>query len=108
LKKNAWSYGFILRYPRDKSAITGIQSEPWHFRYVGLPLSAIMQEKNLVLEQYLDFLKEKKTFTTTIDHQSYEISYYPVSNNTTIPVPADGHYEISGDNMDGVIVTVYS
>lgn len=108
LEKNAWSYGFILRYPSDKTAITGIQSEPWHFRYVGLPHSAIMQEKNLVLEQYLDFLKEQKSITTTIDHQTYEISYYPVYQNTTIQVPLNGSYEISGDNMEGVIVTVIS
>ncbi|NHN29600.1 M15 family metallopeptidase [Paenibacillus agricola] len=108
LKKNAGRYGFILRYPKDKTAITGIQYEPWHFRYVGLPHSAIIQEKNFVLEQYLDFLKEQKTITTTIDHQTYEISYYPVSKNTTIPVPENGRYEISGNNMDGVIVTVFS
>jgi D-alanyl-D-alanine carboxypeptidase len=35
LEKHAPSYGFILRYPKDKEAITGISSEPWHFRYVG-------------------------------------------------------------------------
>jgi D-alanyl-D-alanine carboxypeptidase len=107
LKKNAWRFGFIVRYPADKTAITGIQSEPWHFRYVGLPHSAIMQEKNFVLEEYLDFLKEKKTITTTVDHQTYQISYYPVSKNTTIPVPANGRYQLSGNNMDGVIVTMY-
>lgn len=107
LKKNAWRYGFIVRYPADKTAITGIQSEPWHFRYVGLPHSAIMQEKNFVLEEYLDFLKEKKTITTSVDHQTYQISYYPVSKNTTIPVPANGRYQLSGNNMDGVIVTMY-
>lgn len=107
LKKNAWRFGFIVRYPADKTAITGIQSEPWHFRYVGLPHSAIMQEKNFVLEEYLDFLKEKKTITTSVDHQTYKISYYPVSKNTTIPVPANGRYQLSGNNMDGVIVTMY-
>lgn len=108
LKTNARKYGFILRYPKDATAITGIQYEPWHFRYVGLPHSAIMQEKNLVLEQYLDLLKEQKTITTTIDHQTYQIYYYPVTRNTTIHVPVNGRYEISGNNMDGVIVTVYS
>lgn len=107
LKNNAWRYGFILRYPKDKTAITGIQYEPWHFRYVGLPHSVIMQENNFVLEQYLDFLKERKTISTTIDHQTYTISYYPVSASTTIHVPANGRYEISGNNVDGVIVTVY-
>ncbi|TXK80369.1 VanY-A/VanY-F/VanY-M family D-Ala-D-Ala carboxypeptidase [Paenibacillus sp. N3.4] len=107
LSKNAWTYGFILRYPKDKTAITGIQYEPWHFRYVGLPHSLIMQEKNFVLEQYLDFLKEQKTITTTIDRKTYEISYYPVSKSTTIHVPANRRYEISGNNVDGIIVTVY-
>jgi zinc D-Ala-D-Ala carboxypeptidase len=108
LEKNAWSYGFILRYPSDKTAITGIQSEPWHFRYVGLPHSAIMHEKNFVLEEYLDYLKEQKSITTTVNHQTYEISYYPVSDHTTILVPANGRYEIAGNNTDGVIVTTYS
>ncbi|WP_127483727.1 VanY-A/VanY-F/VanY-M family D-Ala-D-Ala carboxypeptidase [Paenibacillus ehimensis] len=106
LQKNAWAYGFILRYPKDKTEITGIQYEPWHFRYVGLPHSAIMQEKNFTLEQYLDFLKERKTVSTTVEGQAYEVSYYPVSGNTTVPVPAGRRYEISGNNMDGVIVTL--
>ncbi|TBL77311.1 M15 family metallopeptidase [Paenibacillus thalictri] len=107
LKKNAWKYGFILRYPKDKTEITGIQYEPWHFRYVGLPHSAIMMDNNWVLEQYLDYLKERKTIKKTIGKTTYEISYYPVSNNTTIQIPANRHYELSGNNMDGIIVTVY-
>jgi D-alanyl-D-alanine carboxypeptidase len=108
LRDNAWKYGFILRYPEDKTAITGIRNEPWHFRYVGLPHSAIMHQKNFVLEEYLDFLKEQKTTTATIGNQVYEIFYYPISKNTTIQVPAKGLYEMSGNNMDGVIVTVSS
>jgi D-alanyl-D-alanine carboxypeptidase len=106
LEENAWKFGFILRYPKDKTDITGIQYEPWHFRYVGLPHSVIMQRKNLSLEQYLDFLKEKKTVSTTADGKKYEISYYPVSRNTTIHVPSNSHFEMSGNNMDGVIVTI--
>lgn len=35
LRENCWKYGFILRYPRGKEEITGIDYEPWHFRYVG-------------------------------------------------------------------------
>jgi D-alanyl-D-alanine carboxypeptidase len=108
LKENAWKYGFILRYPEDKTDVTGIQYEPWHIRYVGFPHSAIMKETNFALEEYMDFLKEQKSITTTIDNQVYKIFYYPISQNTTIPVPANGQYEISGNNMDGVIVTVYS
>ncbi|OAB45595.1 M15 family metallopeptidase [Paenibacillus antarcticus] len=107
LQKHASTYGFILRYPKNKSAITGIQYEPWHYRYVGLPHSVIMQEKNFTLEQYLDFLKEQKTYTTSIDHKEYEISYYPIVKNTMILMPTDRRYEVSGNNIDGVIVTLY-
>ena len=35
LMENSWKYGFILRYPLDKSDITGVIFEPWHYRYVG-------------------------------------------------------------------------
>ena len=39
--------------------------------------------------------------------EKYKVSYYKVSKNTTINVPGNQHYEISGNNMDGVIVTVH-
>ncbi|MEK4882914.1 M15 family metallopeptidase [Paenibacillus sp. FSL R5-0908] len=107
LQKNAWKYGFILRYPKDKTEITGIKYEPWHFRYVGLPHSAIIHEKGLVLEQYLDFLKENKEISTTVDGKAYTVSYFPVSKYTTIKIPQEGQYMTSGDNMDGIIVTTY-
>lgn len=106
LQKNSWQYGFILRYPKSKTEITGIRYEPWHFRYVGLPHSAIMQQKNLVLEEYLDELKEKRSMTVKVGNQRYELLYYPVSEDTTVQVPAKGRYEVSGDNRGGIIVTV--
>lgn len=106
LERNAAAYGFILRYPKDKTAITGIQYEPWHFRYVGIPHSVIMQQKNLSLEQYLEYLKEQKNISTQIKGKIYEISYYTISQNTTIHVPSDRSYHLSGNNMDGIIVTV--
>ncbi|MCM3093004.1 MULTISPECIES: VanY-A/VanY-F/VanY-M family D-Ala-D-Ala carboxypeptidase [unclassified Cytobacillus] len=106
IEENAWKYGFILRYPKDKTDITGIQYEPWHIRYVGLPHSAIMKEKNHVLEEYLEYLKEEKQISAEIDGETYTITYYPLSKTGTINVPEDRQYEISGNNMDGVIVTV--
>ncbi|WP_417900396.1 VanY-A/VanY-F/VanY-M family D-Ala-D-Ala carboxypeptidase [Bacillus haimaensis] len=107
IEENAWKYGFILRYPEDKTDITGIQNEPWHIRYVGFPHSAIMKEMNFVLEEYMEYLKEEKTISARINGGKYKISYYPITNNTTINVPANLRYEISGNNIDGVIVTVY-
>lgn len=105
LANNAWKYGFILRYPKDRVDITGIQYEPWHFRYVGLPHSAIMYQKNLVLEQYLELLKEKKDIDATVDGQDYHIRYYDTTSAATIYVPQYDDYDISGDNKEGIIVT---
>ncbi|BBH20056.1 hypothetical protein Back11_14010 [Paenibacillus baekrokdamisoli] len=107
LKKNAWKYGFILRYPEDKTAITGIQYEPWHYRYIGMPHSAIMQEHHFVLEQYLDYLRKERVISVRVDGKKYEVSYYPVSKKMTIKVPTNRQYDISGNNRDGIIVTVY-
>lgn len=53
LSDNAHKYGFILRYPSDKSHITGITYEPWHFRYVGKNHARNMYESGQCLEEYL-------------------------------------------------------
>ncbi|KGE20137.1 hypothetical protein PWYN_12960 [Paenibacillus wynnii] len=105
LQNNAWKYGFILRYPKNKAELTGIQYEPWHFRYVGLPHSAIMQDNNLVMEQYSDFLKEKKRLSTVVEGEEYNVYYYSMSQDI-LRVPENGQYEISGNNTNGIIVTV--
>ncbi|MFY0218466.1 M15 family metallopeptidase [Bacillus cereus] len=106
IEENVWKHGFVLRYPKNKSNITGIQYEPWHIRYVGLPHSAIMQKKNFTLEEYLEFLKEEKEISTEVEGKKYIVSYYKVSENMKVNVPANKQYEISGNNIDGVIVTV--
>jgi zinc D-Ala-D-Ala carboxypeptidase len=106
IEKHAWKYGFILRYPKDKTDITGILYEPWHIRYVGLPHSAIMKEKNFVLEEYMDYLRETKSFVANVNGEKYSVIYYPVPENRKIDVPENKDYEISGNNVDGVIVTV--
>ncbi len=56
LSKNAHRYGFIKRYPEDKTDITGISNEPWHYRYVGEKAAKVMREKNLCLEEYIEFI----------------------------------------------------
>lgn len=54
LKENCWRYGFILRYPLDKTEITGIIFEPWHYRYVGIEAAKTIMEEGICLEEYLD------------------------------------------------------
>lgn len=53
LMEHCWEYGFILRYPAGKSALTGISYEPWHYRYVGLEAAREMAARALCLEEYL-------------------------------------------------------
>lgn len=52
LKENAYKYGFILRYTEDSQIITGFEAEDWHYRYVGKDAAAIIQSKNITLEDY--------------------------------------------------------
>ena len=54
LMEYSWEYGFILRYPNDKSDITGIIYEPWHYRYVGKEAAAEIYQQGLCLEEYLE------------------------------------------------------
>ncbi|MCI8439388.1 MAG: M15 family metallopeptidase [Oscillospiraceae bacterium] len=54
LMEHSWEYGFILRYPNDKSDITGIIYEPWHYRYVGKDAAAEIYQQGLCLEEYLE------------------------------------------------------
>ena len=53
LMKNSWKHGFVLRYPPEKSSITGIIYEPWHYRYVGRQAAEEMYTRGLCLEEYL-------------------------------------------------------
>ena len=53
LMENSWKYGFILRYPSEKSAVTGIGYEPWHYRYVGKAAAAEIYRTGVCLEEYL-------------------------------------------------------
>lgn len=50
---HCWEYGFILRYPNEKSKITGIMYEPWHYRYVGKEVAKEIHDRGICLEEYL-------------------------------------------------------
>lgn len=54
LADNAHKYGFINRYPADKTDITGISNEPWHYRYVGVDAATEIHKKDLCLEEYIE------------------------------------------------------
>ena len=53
LAANAWRFGYLLRYPADKTAITGYEYEPWHFRYIGIPLATELHKEGVeTLEEF--------------------------------------------------------
>ncbi len=56
LAEHSCEYGFILRYPLGKEYITGIQYEPWHFRYVGVEAATVMTNEGTTLEEFLEDL----------------------------------------------------
>ncbi len=109
---NSWEYGFILRYPSDKTNITGISYAPHHFRYVGQLHAAIMHENDFCLEEYLNFLQsytmDSGGYSYVYDDQSYILYYIPAdeNNGATVELPKDSIYTVSGDNQGGYILTL--
>ena len=57
LMEHCWEYGFILRYPNNKTDITGIIYEPWHYRYVGVAVAMELKNSGMCLEEYLNSLQ---------------------------------------------------
>ena len=56
LKEHSHEFGFILRYPNEKEDITGIQYEPWHYRYVGKDAASIIMDQGITLEEFIENL----------------------------------------------------
>lgn len=112
LYENCYKYGFVVRYPADKVAQTGVSDYTNYFRYVGYVHAYLMTTKNLCLEEYIPYL-QSHTYgdgalkVTTDDGSSYEIYYVPATGTQTqVPLPEHDNYTISGDNEGGFIVTV--
>ena len=95
-------YGIILRYGADKESITNIAPESWHFRYVGVPHAKYITENHLCLEEYIDLL-HRYTVQDPLNYEGYSIYFCP---QNALYVPESGNYTVSGNNVDGFIVTV--
>lgn len=112
--ENCHKYGFIVRYPEGKEDKTGVSDYGWCFRYVGVAHATYMKANNLCLEEYVDLLKNSyasgvNLSFTGIDGNKYEVYYAPAGTGdtvTTMQVPQNFEYTISGDNMGGFIITV--
>lgn len=58
LSTNAYKYGFILRYPKDKEDITGYEYESWHYRYVGIDVATQIYNENITFDEYYAYYLE--------------------------------------------------
>ncbi|MBE6597492.1 MAG: D-alanyl-D-alanine carboxypeptidase family protein [Ruminococcaceae bacterium] len=126
LYENAHKYGFIVRYPdnvpadstaknagKNYSNITGVEDFANVFRYVGPAHATYMYNNYLCLEEYIELLRTTYKYgvdTLTVkaaDGKTYEVYYFDSTGDTTeIQVPVKYSYEVSGNNVNGYIVTV--
>ena len=53
LEEHCAKYGFVIRYPADKTDVTGVEYEPWHLRYVGTTAAEYIMEHHMCLEEFL-------------------------------------------------------
>lgn len=92
LMDNAHKYGFVLRYPADKEAITGYMSEPWHWRYIGVTVATDMKAKQVTtLEEYFNirgglYYDQE---TPAPDPQQPPVVVPPVVTPPVTPTPTD-------------------
>lgn len=76
LMENAHRYGFVLRYPKDKTDVTSIMYEPWHYRFVGKVHAEYMHLHGLTLEEYVNQIKESsEKYIVTENKESYTVCY---------------------------------
>ena len=73
LMEHSWEYGFILRYPTNKSDVTGIIYEPWHYRYVGKDYAKAIHESGLCLEEWLEQRNTLQAVENAVNAQLEEL-----------------------------------
>ena len=111
--ENGHYYGFIRRYPDEKFDKTHVNGYEYCIRYVGIPHATYISKNDLCLEEYVELLQTSYAggnhlLITDDNGNQYEVYYVAKStgDTTTITVPCNYAYTVSGDNVNGFIVTV--
>lgn len=124
-RERAADFGFIERYTKEKQKVTGIGTEPWHFRYVGSPHAALILEKGMALEEYTQWLKQfswpDSVLSINRKGTVIRIGYVKAQGALTeVKLPEELYHEssvlgkrrknlkVSGNNVDGFVITVIS
>ena len=115
---NAYKYGFIYRYPDEKSLYTGVSlneasEHQDHFRYVGVAAATAMYQNDWCLEEFLSIVKRHLSPDDSLtvrceNSKTYSMYFVPCNmyGETEIVIPSGVRYSVSGDNMAGFIVTL--
>lgn len=113
-RRQAADYGFIQRYRHGKEHLTHIACEPWHFRYIGVPHATIMEQYDMCLEEYTEYMQQFKLngphlFKKHKDHliEMYFVEMGGEEKAIAIDMKPGTKVEVSGNNVNGCIVTIY-
>ncbi len=115
LQSHCASYGFVQSWILKGNVVAPgkVQNDSWHFRYVGVPHALYMTVNSLTFDAYMEALRatnfnKRLTVVSPDNSMSYEIYFIAAdaSGATRVPVPAGSNYTISGNGVDGFIVTV--
>ena len=100
--RNAWQYGFIIRYPLFKRGVTGQGYEPWHIRYVGKPHAELIYRNRLTLEEYLEEMETGAFYS----YGGYGFSLQQPDENGRLFIPkAWRDVTVSPDNTGRYMLT---
>ncbi len=100
---SAWKYGFIIRYPDNKTNITKISYEPWHIRYVGEPHAKFIEINRITLEEYFSMFEPDSLYSY---HGIDGFAVLKTDGNETFKVPVDyKKLTVSSDNCGNYILT---
>lgn len=111
MEKNSWKYGFIVRYPKEKTEITGIIYEPWHVRYIGNVHSEIVKSKNMCMEEYVEYLKDHgMIYFNDSNGDSYAVQYVRKeeldNKGMALSLEENSSWSISNCTKDSYIMTI--
>ncbi len=109
-RKAAARFGFIERYPQSARAVTHIDGEPWHFRFIGAPHAVWLTEKRVVLEEYLEWLlafTPRRPLRADWNGRPWSVFRVPLDENgASFEAPEGAPYSVSADGRGGAVVTV--
>ena len=101
IQEHAHEYGFLIRYPFGKQAVTGVSYEPWHIRYVGKPHAALMYANRWTLEEYVEQLEAGRFYTC----QGYGFSRQEAQDGRLQLPQGWKNVTVSADNTGAYILT---